>query len=47
MRLESHCEQLNLCISIRDRIAKEIKNVPPLLINKGGVIQDGVNAGLG
>ena len=37
-------EQLNLCISIRDRIAKEIKNDPPLLINKGGVIQDGVNA---
>ena len=27
-------EQLNLCISIRDRIAKEIKNDPPLLINK-------------
>ena len=39
-------EQLNLCISIRDRIAKEIKNDPPLLINKGGVIQDGVNADL-
>ncbi len=36
-------EQLNLCISIRDRIAKEIKNDPPLLINKGGVIKDGVN----
>ena len=39
-------EQLNLCISIRDRIAKEIKNDPPLLIHKGGVIQDGVNADL-
>ena len=39
-------EQLNLCISTRDRIAKEIKNDPPLLINKGGVIQDGVNADL-
>lgn len=39
-------ELLNLCISIRDRIAKEIKNDPPLLINKGGVIQDGVNADL-
>lgn len=36
-------EQLNLCVSIRDRIAKEIKNDPPLLINKGGFIQDGVN----
>ena len=39
-------EQLNLCISIRDRIAKEINNDPPLLINKGGVIKDGVNADL-
>lgn len=39
-------EQLNLCISIRDRIAREINNDPPLLINKGGVIQDGVNADL-
>lgn len=36
-------EQLNLCASIRDRIAKEIKNDPPLLVNKGGVIADGVN----
>ena len=36
-------EQLNLCISIRDRIAKEINKDPPLLINKGGVIKDGVN----
>lgn len=39
-------EQLNLCISIRDRIGQEIKNDPPLLINKGGVIKDGVNAEL-
>ena len=39
-------EQLNLCISIRDRIAREINNDPPLLINKGGVIQDGVNVDL-
>lgn len=36
-------EQLNLCVSIRDKIAKEIKNDPPLLVNKGGVIADGVN----
>ena len=36
-------EQLNLCVSIREKIAKEIKNDPPLLINKGGVIADGVN----
>ena len=39
-------EQLNLCVIIRDRIAKEIKNDPPLAVNKGGVIQDGVNADL-
>ncbi|MFK1814837.1 DNA mismatch repair protein MutS [Bacteroides fragilis] len=39
-------EQLNLCISIRDRIEKEINNDPPLLINKGGVIKDGVNTEL-
>lgn len=39
-------EQLNLCASIRDKIAKEITNDPPLLVNKGGVIADGVNAEL-
>lgn len=39
-------EQLNLCASIRDKIAKEINNDPPLLVNKGGVIADGVNAEL-
>ena len=39
-------EQLNLCLSIRERIAKEVKNDPPLLANKGGIIQDGVNAEL-
>lgn len=39
-------EQLNICRSIRDRIAKEINNDPPLLINKGGVIKSGVNAEL-
>lgn len=36
-------EQLNLCVSIRDKIAKEINNDPPLLVNKGGVIADGVS----
>ena len=36
-------EQLNLCLSIREKIAKEVKNDPPLLVNKGGVIADGVN----
>ena len=35
-------EHLNLCESIRDRIAREVKNDPPLLVNKGAVIADGV-----
>ena len=36
-------EQLNLCLNIREKIAKEIKNDPPLLVNKEGVIADGVS----
>ena len=36
-------DQLNLCQSIRDKIAREVKNDPPLLVNKGGVIADGVS----
>ncbi len=36
-------ERLDLCLSIRDRIAREIVNDPPLLINKGGFIRDGVS----
>lgn len=39
-------EQLNPCITIRDRIEKEINNDPPLLLNKGGVIKDGVDSEL-
>lgn len=39
-------EQLNLCLAIRGQIDKEINNDPPLLINKGGVIKNGVNAEL-
>ena len=39
-------EQLNVCQSIRDRITREVNNDPPLLVNKGGVIKDGVNAEL-
>ena len=39
-------EHLNLCESVRNRIAREIKNDPPLLINKGGVIADGIHAEL-
>ena len=36
-------EQLNLCKSIRERIAREIENDPPQLVAKGGVIRRGVN----
>ena len=39
-------EQLNVCQSVRDRIDREINNDPPLLVNKGGVIKQGVNAEL-
>ena len=34
-------EQLNICLSIREKIAKEVKNDPPLLVNKGGAPQTG------
>ena len=39
-------ERLSLCESIRDRIAREIVSDPPQLVQKGGVIADGVNAEL-
>ena len=35
--------QLDCCADIRDRIANEIVSEPPLLLNKGGVVADGVN----
>ena len=35
--------QLDSCADIRDRIAREIVPEPPLLLNKGGVVADGVN----
>jgi DNA mismatch repair protein MutS len=44
--LNSIGEQLNLCLSIREKIDKEIDNDPPMLVNKGGVIRNGVNAEL-
>ena len=39
-------EQLNLCASIRNRIAREIQPDPPLAVQKGNVIANGVNAEL-
>jgi DNA mismatch repair protein MutS len=45
-QLKSIGKHLALCADIRDRIAREIANDPPLMVNKGGVIRDGVNAEL-
>ena len=39
-------EQMNPCELIRTRIEKEIKPDPPILLNRGGIIESGVNAEL-
>lgn len=39
-------EQINPCTRIRDSIEREIMPDPPMLIAKGGVVADGVNAEL-
>ena len=39
-------EQLNLCEELRDRIGREIENDSPQMINKGGVVRNGVNSEL-
>lgn len=39
-------EQLNLCVSLRERIEREIQEDAPLQNNKGGIIKDGVSAEL-
>ena len=39
-------EQISLCESLRDRIERELRDDPPQLVNKGGVIKDGVNSEL-
>ena len=36
-------KKLDPCIGIRERIEKEIKNDPPLLTNKGGIIAKGIH----
>ncbi len=36
-------EQMNPCASIRERIKRELQVDPPLLVNKGNVINNGVN----
>ena len=40
--LRNFGEQLDACISLRDRIEKELNPSPPLVVNKGNVIADGV-----
>ena len=44
--LKSLGERMSLCESIRDRISREVTNDPPQMVQKGGVIRDGVSAEL-
>ncbi|MDE7117474.1 MAG: DNA mismatch repair protein MutS, partial [Bacteroidaceae bacterium] len=44
--LRNFGERLDACIPLRDRIEKELNPSPPLQVNKGGVIANGVNAEL-
>lgn len=44
--LQAIGEQLNPCIAIRDRIAREIVDDAPSALNRGTVIKDGVDAEL-
>ncbi len=39
-------ERLNPCASLAERIGREVKEEPPVKVDKGGVIADGVNAEL-
>lgn len=39
-------DQLNPCLSVREKIEKEIKADPPNMVSKGGVIASGVSADL-
>ncbi|MBO4463712.1 MAG: DNA mismatch repair protein MutS [Prevotella sp.] len=41
--LRSIGERLSLCESLRDRIGRELTPEPPQLVQKGGVIRDGVS----
>ncbi len=44
--LNKIAEQLNVCISMRNRIEREIQEEPPVALNKGNIISKGVNAEL-
>lgn len=39
-------DQLNPCSVIKERIQKEVQEEPPMLLHKGGVIADGIDAEL-
>ena len=39
-------DSLHLCADIRDRIAHDVVSDPPQMVQKGGIIRDGVNAQL-
>ncbi|MCH7536201.1 MAG: DNA mismatch repair protein MutS, partial [Bacteroidetes bacterium] len=41
--LTKFAEQLNPCISLVERVEKEIQEDPPVMVNKGNVIRDGVS----
>ncbi len=41
--LQKLASQLDPCIEVKERIAKEIEDEPPALLNKGGVIAAGVS----
>jgi len=36
-------EQIGICAGLRERIEKELREDAPTLVNKGGIIKDGVN----
>lgn len=42
-KLQNIAEQINLCVSVREKIQNEIKEDPSNQINKGGVIAEGVS----
>ncbi len=44
--LRTFSEQLNPCKLISERISREVKEDPPVLLSKGGVIADGINPDL-
>ena len=44
--LRTIADQLNACSIISEKIEREIQNDPPILINRGNIIQKGVNADL-